>query len=638
MRGEPLNIEEFVKLIATSDGGGQTPQLEMFDIPVGSGKLVVNSINSCPNGKSVGTDGVFAEALKEVPELAGEILTSIWQKCGKLGYMPKTWRIARLVPIYKKGDTSDPQNYRPISVISQLRKIIDGAIDVHLRSSYTLHPAQLGFRANVGVEHAVLRSTYLASIGMKHSAVPDLKKAYDTVPRDRLMNIVRSAVPTQTANMIAYLLQPMILTVENDGPKGTGGAQNSEVRIGVPQGDPPSTTLFNMYMDSLAEHVIGTADDYQVENGGLIMFADDVKLKAASAAYLQQMLDKSTEWRHLNGMTWSTPKCHVLRPSTGNAPSLKLAGAVPQDTEAVQYLGVTMTSELVIDTSTIKRCKSAHAQLEVLRRMGLAKPIVTAGRILDLCRAIVMPLVEYGLHWTPHTAAVQSQYEKLQGAVTRTTIEPFSKSCGSKARKVCKLTPHAYLAYILVGKLSGRLDASVERAQHTRKSLSIAERHRYALKIHREKHELPPLCTREALLNMWIAMCNGAARTIPAPQGTQVAPVLMIKDPGIRNRGISWYVNRFPSQNRKTRTEAHNEKRAQQDYQQAVASLRKNMRLCKWDSSQREAAIRAIRVVARVDALAVEASTGERVENGRAGCIPTTIVENQHSEQHQLQW
>jgi len=90
-------------------------------------------VKKSPNGKSVGTDDVFAEGLRKTPDLVAHLLAELRQACGRLAYMPRVWQVAVIIPMHKKGDTDQPQNYRPIAIISQLRKIIDKALEINLR-------------------------------------------------------------------------------------------------------------------------------------------------------------------------------------------------------------------------------------------------------------------------------------------------------------------------------------------------------------------------------------------------------------------------------------------------------------------------------------------------------------------------
>ena len=71
------------------------------------------------------------------------------------------------------------------------------------------HPAQVGFRAETSTETAIMRTSQLRGMGMTYTAILDLRKAYDMVPRDKLMRIVEERLPAQLAKQVAYLLQPM---------------------------------------------------------------------------------------------------------------------------------------------------------------------------------------------------------------------------------------------------------------------------------------------------------------------------------------------------------------------------------------------------------------------------------------------
>ena len=61
--------------------------------------------------------------------------------------------------IYKgKGDSADPNNYIPITLLSQVREIIDASLDSALIHRYTPHSSQVGFTEAKGTEHAILRA------------------------------------------------------------------------------------------------------------------------------------------------------------------------------------------------------------------------------------------------------------------------------------------------------------------------------------------------------------------------------------------------------------------------------------------------------------------------------------------------
>lgn len=74
------------------------------------------------------------------------------------------------------------------------------------------------------------------------------------------MSQVKEVLPPQLASMVGYLLQPTLLKVRDDITTASDLA-DAEVRIGVPNGDPP--TLFNIFMDVYAKSVMGSTEDYR---------------------------------------------------------------------------------------------------------------------------------------------------------------------------------------------------------------------------------------------------------------------------------------------------------------------------------------------------------------------------------------
>lgn len=94
------------------------------------------AVGIAPSGKAFGVDGVFAKTLKLDEELSAKALCALWGNCGQLGFTPTQWRRALLVPIYKKGDMRKPANYRPTSLLSQQRIIVEKAIGRRMQSEY----------------------------------------------------------------------------------------------------------------------------------------------------------------------------------------------------------------------------------------------------------------------------------------------------------------------------------------------------------------------------------------------------------------------------------------------------------------------------------------------------------------------
>lgn len=120
--------------------------------------------------------------LQLAPELSTAAISAIWTKAGDLGYVPNILRSGIVVPLFKKGDAADPRNYRPITLLSVLRKSISKSIGLIFIQSYGFRPRQLVFLSGSNTETAIAMASKSLQQEFKRGTVLDLKSAYDLVP------------------------------------------------------------------------------------------------------------------------------------------------------------------------------------------------------------------------------------------------------------------------------------------------------------------------------------------------------------------------------------------------------------------------------------------------------------------------
>ena len=163
---------------------------------------IEGTISRLPNGTAAGNDGVYYEMLKAASKETSSCLTALWSACGRTAPTPMDWRTG-LVPIYKKGDSEIPSNYRPICLLSSLRKVIERALDKKMQAHYAPNVIQMGFQAKLGTEMAIAQTVRAMKGGQKWTAVLDLKSAYDTVRRDLLFERCAKVLPHHITAMIS---------------------------------------------------------------------------------------------------------------------------------------------------------------------------------------------------------------------------------------------------------------------------------------------------------------------------------------------------------------------------------------------------------------------------------------------------
>ena len=113
--------------------------------------------------KAIGPDLIPNQALKMAVDEITPILQHIFQQSLDSGELPLDWRRANISPIFKKGSTIDPANYRPISLTCTCCKILEHIIDsnlmMHLTKWNILSDNQHAFRRSRSCESQLILTT-----------------------------------------------------------------------------------------------------------------------------------------------------------------------------------------------------------------------------------------------------------------------------------------------------------------------------------------------------------------------------------------------------------------------------------------------------------------------------------------------
>ena len=146
--------------------------------------------------KAPGIDQIPSRFLKDGAEILAKPISDIVNLSIKLSTFPDKCKIAKLIPLFKKGSKTDPKNYRPISLLPLLSKLIEKAIHIqtqeYLDKHGLLYKFQSGFRKKFSTDSCLVQlSDFIINdmdkglhIGM---ILIDLQKAFDTLDHDILL-------------------------------------------------------------------------------------------------------------------------------------------------------------------------------------------------------------------------------------------------------------------------------------------------------------------------------------------------------------------------------------------------------------------------------------------------------------------
>ena len=204
-------------------------------------------------------------------------ITKIFNLSLKQSRVPDLWKVSNVTPIPKDGDLTSPCNYRPISLLSLISKVLERVVHTRMSkflfSNKLLSNCQFGFRPRSSTQEALLSVTNdWHKLLEKHHQVAtvffDVKKAFDSVPYSQILSSL------QTLGIHGPLLHWIKDYLSNRQQRVVlDGAMSDPVTVtsGVPQGSILGLLLFNIFMNSIANIHLST-------NAKLILYADDILL------------------------------------------------------------------------------------------------------------------------------------------------------------------------------------------------------------------------------------------------------------------------------------------------------------------------------------------------------------------------
>lgn len=312
---------------------------------------IVNNLNS---NTSAGIDCISTKCIKVVKNLISEELTQCINKCLRNGSFPDSLKIAKVTPIFKNGSREDPGNYRPVSVLPVISKIFEKILHKrlfqYLDSIHFLSERQYGFRPKSNTLSATvdLVTEIKLKIDQKQIAVGvfiDLKKAFDTVSHEILLNKLRMIGITGTALKIfkSYLANRYQVV-----KLGQSTSDAKLITYGVPQGSILGPLLFLIYVNDIQN--IGL-------QGQITLYADDTCL-FYFGANLDTMLEQAQsdlnclhEWLLCNLLTINASKTKYIIFAAKNKIvndhlPLNINNIVLEKSNVEKYLGLLLDCQL----------------------------------------------------------------------------------------------------------------------------------------------------------------------------------------------------------------------------------------------------------------------------------------------------
>jgi endonuclease/exonuclease/phosphatase family metal-dependent hydrolase len=351
----------------------------ILEIPFITVNEVFQALMHMKQTNTRGLDGLDGKILKIAAPYIADSLTYIYNMCIDKSYIPKLFKQAKVIPLHKSGDTSNPSNYRPISILSNLSKPLEKHINKHLNAhldnNQLLHCSQSGFRANHSCHTALtsLTEQWLNSINDNKfcgALFVDFAKAFDVIDHDLLLKKLRYySISENTILLLKSFLIDREQTVFINKLK----SNPQLIKYGVPQGSVLGPLLFSIYINDLPLHITDKCE----------MFADDTTLHSSAvdvdslSVSLQRSADELQNWSEHNHMALNAKKTEVMLITTrqkrqnlkASFPKIKISNQNLEEVSHHKVLGVIIDNNLSWSNHIQHLCKKVSKKTYQLSRM-----------------------------------------------------------------------------------------------------------------------------------------------------------------------------------------------------------------------------------------------------------------------------
>ena len=359
--------------------------------------------------------------MKELPRSSIATLAAIYNSALRIGYYPKSWKQAIVLPISKPGkNPKEVTSYRPISLLSSLSKVFEKLIQKRL-TKYLLEiralpDEQFGFRQNYCTTHQLIRLVEQIANGFHNKQHTiglflDVEKAFDKVWHTGLLfKLKHLGVPFYLQDIINSFISDRTYRVKVNSAL----SQTRTIRAGVPQGSALSPLLFNVYFSDIPK----------LGDSNLALFADDTAIYTTHAdinvakdnieADVSCFLKWAHQWRIKINPTKTQAKIFTLCKPKFPRPLVVNNTIIPwlaSDTP-VKYLGVNIDSRLTWKKHIEVITSATYAKISKLYPLINFRSALNLECAMLIFKSIIRPSLTYACPVWNNTA--NSNIEKLQ--------------------------------------------------------------------------------------------------------------------------------------------------------------------------------------------------------------------------------
>lgn len=355
-----------------------------------SAQAVCRALKELDPRKPSGPDLIDPYFLKLAADFAAEALTHIFNLTLLTNKIPRIWKSAFVLPLLKRGDPSILNNYRPISNLSVLVKILESLVSAQLKDFL--------YTNDIFTITAALKVVNDIPVGLdkkQHCAALflDLSKAFDTVDHDVLkLRLLNSGLSEEAVSWFSNYLSNRSQCIRHDDLC----SDFVSIHKGVPQGSVLGPLLFTIYVNNLGQNV---------SNATFHFYADDTVLYCCAASlalaveHLQNAFVVVQDKLHELKLVLNADKTKLMLFTTSKARLQNVPVVVTVDGKEIEvvnsykYLGILIDDSLNFKPHVLNLVKKLRLKLGFYFRNKLCFSFNVKKRLVA---ATFLPVLDYG--------------------------------------------------------------------------------------------------------------------------------------------------------------------------------------------------------------------------------------------------
>ena len=358
---------------------------------------------------SKGLDGISMKIIKHISDIIIEPITLLINQSLMTNTFPTKLKIAKIMPLLKKPNIFTPDNFRPISLLPCISKIIEKCVFTQIfeyfEKNKLLYGSQYGYRKNHSTETACLELVDKLYRQLDDNQSPfcvfiDLSKAFDTIIHKILLAKLKYyGFDINALSWFNSYLSDRKQFVEVEGHR----SETNFIRTGVPQGSTLGPLLFIIYMNDInnvseALKSILFADDTSLNSTISVFSASDTRELSSK---INNELLKVIDWLRANKLSLNVKKTKYMQfrfsqknPNSLPKLNLKMDGVQIEKVENFNFLGLTISETLSWKDHTDKiRVKLS----KIIGVMSRIKYQVSKKILLTIYNSLILSHLHYGI-------------------------------------------------------------------------------------------------------------------------------------------------------------------------------------------------------------------------------------------------